>query len=435
VFQVNILPSKNAPRLGGKARSRRTWFALTTAQVVFLWFALPSSATDGIEPIDVSMQARARGGADVAVGDSALSQVDNPASLALRPRDLKQFDFSGQLIFPQVHWSGPIDSADSEIKLIPLANVGISIPHNEKLTFGFALHSKAGLAARYHIRHLLIPFWDRQCGADMKDISIMANAGYKLTDKLSIGAGLRAEIVTAKFSTVLGPVDAEFGRGYAYGGGFQLGLHYQATPDLTLGLSYRSPSWLTDVSGGEVEASLFGIGHIGVGKGNIDEFRLPQKITAGAAWDVTDWLKLIGEVRWKNYAKSSLNGCTVATDGLADLRIRLPMGYRDQWIFIVGAEFKLDEHWKFAVGYNYCTNPVPRDHLLPIGSVISQHHVTAGLRYEQDKWWVGGGYILGFTNSLSGNGRSKIPLGIDYALSEVSQTQHHLFLGFGFSWQ
>jgi len=435
VFQVNILPPKNAPRWVGRVRSQQTWTALIIVQVVFLWFALPASATDGIEPIDVSMQARARGGADVAVGDSALSQVDNPASLALRPRDVKQFDFSGQLIMPLVHWSGPIDSADSEIKLVPLANMAISIPHNEKLTFGIALHAKAGLAARYHIRHLLIPFWDRKVNADAKNFSVLFNAGYKLTDKLSIGAGVRAEVLTAKLSTVLGPADVEFGRGYAYGGGFQLGLHYQARPDLALGLGYRSPSWMTDVAGGKAEASLFGFLPVKLGNANLNEFRLPQKITAGVAWDTTDWLKLIGEVRWINYSNSSCNAVTVATDGLADLRLRLPMGYRDQWVFIAGAEFKLDEHWKFAVGYNYCTNPIPSANLLPIASVISQHHITAGLRYEQDKWWVGGGYIFGFTNSISGRGRTRIPLGIDYAMSEITQTQHHIFFGFGFAWK
>ena len=115
--------------------------------------------------IDVSTQARGRGGADVAVGDSALSQVDNPATLALRPRDIKQFDFSGQLIFPVVHWDGPFDDADSEIKILPLGNVGVSFPIDDKLTFGLAMHSKAGLAARYSIRHMMIPFWDRRAAA------------------------------------------------------------------------------------------------------------------------------------------------------------------------------------------------------------------------------------------------------------------------------
>jgi len=421
-------------RFLGKSRSVSAWYAIIAAHAIILAYASLASGTDGIEPIGVSTQSRSRGGADVAVGDSALSQIDNPATLTLRPRDANTFDLAGQLIFPIVHWSGPIDSDDSEIKIVPLANIGASFPINEKLTWGVAFHSKTGLAARYHMKHLLIPFMDRKVGADAKDFNFVANIGYKVNDKLSVGAGIRAEVLTAKFSMVLGPADVEFGRGYAYGGGFQLGLHYQATDSLALGLGYRSPTWMTDVAGGEAEASLFGLGHINLGDVNMNEFRLPQKITVGAAWDATDWLKLVGEVRWINHSNSSCNAVTVATDGLIDLRLRLPMGYRDQWVFIAGAEFKLDQHWKLGVGYNYCTNPISPTNLLPCASVISQHHVTTGIRYEKDDWWVGGGYMLGFTNSLSGRGRTRVPLGIDYALSTIEQTQHHMFFGFGFSW-
>jgi long-chain fatty acid transport protein len=268
----------------------------------------------------------------------------------------------------------------------------------------------------------------------MKDIAIYLNAAYKLTDKLSVGIGARAEVATSKFSMVLGPADLEFGRGYAYGGGFQLGLHYQARDDLTFGLAYRSPSWFGDLSGGDAKVSLFGLLPVPLGSANIDELRLPQRIMAGAAWDATDWLKFIGEARWINYGNSTFHSTTVATDGLIDLRYPLPLGYRDQWAFILGAEFKLDERWTLGVGYHYATAPVPRENLLPMCSILSQHHATIGLRYETERWWVGGGYIVAFRESLRGRGYSDIPLGIDYGLSNMAQTQHSIFVGFGFRW-
>jgi len=296
------------------------------------------------------------------------------------------------------------------------------------------VHSKAGLGSRYNIRHLMIPFMDRRVGSDMKCLGLHFNAAYKLTDKLSVGAGVRAEMASAKFSTVLGPADLEFGRGYAYGGGFQLGLHYQAREDLAFGLAYRSPSWFGDLAGGEGRASLFGLLPLPLGGINIDEVRLAQKVTAGVAWDATDWLKLVGEVRWLNYDNSTYHSTTIAADGLIDLRYPFPMGYQDQWVFAIGAEFKLDEHWTLGTGYNFGTQPVSSSNLLPMGSTIPQHHATVGLRYEKDNWWVGGGYILAFPETLSGGGRSDILLGVDYGLSEIEQTQHSFVLGFGFGW-
>jgi long-chain fatty acid transport protein len=393
-----------------------------------------ATGTDDLEPIGVSMESNARGGADVAVGDSALSQIDNPATLALAYRDKYQFDVAGQLGISIAPWEGPIDSANSERRLFPLCNLGLAIPVDDRLTIGLALHSKAGLGTLYNIRHLMIPFMKRRVGGDLKVIDPQFNLGYKLTEKLSVGAGVRAEMATAEFSTVLGPADLDFGRGYAFGGGCQAGLHYQARQDLSFGLGYRSPTWSGDLAGGDAKASLFGLLPTRLGKGNIDEFRLPQKITAGTAWDATDWLKLVGEVRWLNYSNSTFDATTIATSGLVDLRYPFPLGYLDQWVFIGGAEFKLDDHWTLGVGYHYGTEPVSRSNLLPMGSTVTQHHATVGLRYERERWWVGGGYILAFPTSLRGGGSSDIPLGIDYGLSEIEQTQHVFSVGFGFAW-
>jgi len=391
-------------------------------------------ASNGVEPTGISFQARARGGADVAIGDSALSQIDNPATLSLTPRGRSRFDFAGQFVFPDVRWNSPLGSYQSEVRMIPLADAAVAFPVSDRFTLGLALHAKSGIATRYDARHLLIPLQERRVGSDCKNVGLYLNGAYKLTDKLSVGGGIRGELLTAEFSTVLGPADVDFGRGYAYGLGFQLGMHYQATDTLTLGLGYRSPTWGSDLRGGRARASLLGALSIPLGDANINKVRLPQRVAAGAAWDVTDRCKLVGEVRWLNYSNSIWNNFTVATDGVVDLRVPMPMGYRDQWVFIVGAEFKLDEQWTLGVGYNYGRTPATGKHLLPVGTILAEHHATVGLRYARDQWWVGAGYILGFSSSMGGGGRSMIPLGIDYGASSIEQTQHSLIVGFGFEW-
>ena len=72
--------------------------------------------------------------------------------------------------------------------------------------------------------------------------------------------------------------------------------------------------------------------------------------------------------------------------------------------------------------------------LLPMGSVLAQHHVTVGLRYETDKWWAGLGYVIGLPASLRGNGHSSNVMGLDYAYSTLEQTQQSVLMGFGFRW-
>jgi long-subunit fatty acid transport protein len=393
-----------------------------------------AQAIDAAELISPSTKAQARGGADVAVGDSALSQIDNPATLTLSPRDRYELDIATQMVIAVASFQGPLDSADSDRKFIPIADMAFTAPVDDRLTLGSALHSGTGLASLFNFRHLFIPNMQRRVGSDMKCLNLELNAGYKLTDRLSVGIGGRFDMVTAEFSTVLGPADVEFGRGYAYGGGYQLGLHYRLRDDLAFGLAYRSPSWLSDLSGGHGRASLLGLLPVPLGAVSIEPSELPQRISAGLAWDATDWLKLVGEVRWLNWSNSVLHRLAIDADGLIDLRYPMPLGYRDQWVFIAGAEFKLSKCWRLGVGYHYATQAVPGENMLPEGSAIAHQHLTAGLRYERDQWWVGVGYLLAFPETLRGTGWSNIPLGLEYGFSEITQAQHILCTGFGFRW-
>jgi long-subunit fatty acid transport protein len=400
------------------------------------WFGLPRLAlgVDGVEGIASNPKAEVRGGGDVAVGDSALSQIDNPATLALAPRGVEQLDFAARLAFLVTSWQGPLDSADSEKRNVMGGEAAYALPIDDRLTVGAAFHARLGTGTRFDFRHLLIPYMQRRVGSDMDGGDLEFNAAYRLTKELSVGAGARLDVTTARFSAVLGPGDLDFGRGYAYGGGFSLGLHYKVRDDLALGLAYHSPSWLTDLAGGHGQASFLGLFPVPLGAVSMETPQLPQKIAAGLAWDATHRLKLVGEVRWLNYSNSMFHEFTVAADGLVDLRYPVPLGYRDQWAFMAGGEYKLTERWKIAGGYHYATQAVPAENLIAEGSAIPQHHLTSGLRYERDKWWVGIGYIVAFPETMHGTGWSNIPLGFDYGVSEIRQSQHIISTGFGFRW-
>lgn len=423
----------NVVRIGPAQRIERGAAAFV-GLIGLLASASAALASNAIEPIGVSVQARARGGTDVAVGDTALSQIENPATLTLLQPEVYRLDASGQVMFSHYEWSRPLGSADSENNVPPFANVGLAMPVNEKLRLGLAFHSKSGVMTRYHIRHTMMAFTKQRVMSDMKNGAVVFNAAYQVTPKLSLGAGVRAELLTAKYDTVLGSADIEFGRGYAIGGGYQVGLHYQSREDLAFGLAYRSPSWFPDLSGGEGKAILSGAVPVSLGDINQDEPRLPQRIAGGVAWDATDWLKLIGEIRWINYSNSLGNSATYATDGLVDLRLPVNLEYDDQWVFAVGSEFKLSKHWRLGLGYNYGTNPISPSRVMPISANAIEHHITTGLRYETERWWVGGGCILGIPASVTSDPVSLIPLGIDYGFGTIRHVQHSIFFGFGYSW-
>jgi long-subunit fatty acid transport protein len=399
-------------------------------------------AADGVEPIGISMPAQARGGADVAVGDTALSQIDNPATLSLQPAEHIRFDVTGELFMPRTRWTNPINDTRSNVRHIPIGHAGLSFRRTGPITFGVAFESKAQFASRFRIRPWLLSARRRTIDADMREFSLSFNAAWAATEKLSIGAGVRVEGATSSFKTINGPVWADFGRGRAIGAGFQLGVHYRLLDTVAVGLAYRSPTWFQDLTGDDSTATLAGESRgatlaflpINLGTGTIDNVRLPQRLAAGVAWEATEWLLLVTEARWINYSASTLNEGTFRFAGPIEWHVDSPVGYRDQWAVMAGAEFKLDEHWRLGTGYHYATNPVHRSELVPTAAMIAQHHATIGLRYEAERWWAGIGYVLGFHNDLSSTWRSGVPLGLDFSRGEIHQTQHSVVVGFGLSW-
>jgi long-subunit fatty acid transport protein len=102
---------------------------------------------------------------------------------------------------------------------------------------------------------------------------------------------------------------------------------------------------------------------------------------------------------------------------------------------MVGGDYKLTQNWIASAGYHFCTSPVARANVLPMGSTTWQHHMSIGLRYETPKWWAGCGYTIAFPTWLRGSGWSKIPLGFDYGRAEMTQLENAIVLGGGYTFK
>ena len=186
----------------------RRWAAVW---LLVLGLARAALATDGVEPIGISTQSLMRGGTDVAIGDSALSQIDNPATLMLLPRSI---DASGELLMPLTKWRGLYDTAESSAKALPLGHAAFATPVKDRFAFGLAFWSKEQLDTNFRIRSTNIPFHERHTYANMRDFGFGPSAAVRVNDALSLGAGMRLELVTGEFTSLAGPEQIHFGRGY-----------------------------------------------------------------------------------------------------------------------------------------------------------------------------------------------------------------------------
>ena len=230
-------------------------------------------------------------------------------------------------------------------------------------------------------------------------IDINPNVAYKVSEKLSIGAGVslqyaKAELGQAKIVGQDPRNGSTFGidsvvNGDSWSWGWNIGLMYQPTETLRFGLAYRS-NVCHDAEGDlkishNIPADLASMNNqLGpvYGVANLisreyDDFkvrvRTPDTIMATATWEATDDLRLSGLVRWAKW--SNLGALHIHSSGI-QLKNMYMSGnasdiqenkyeWKDTWLFSVGADYRLNNNWTIRGGLAYETGAVDKEELRP----------------------------------------------------------------------
>lgn len=182
-----------------------------------------------------------------AVAQDASTVYFNPAGMTLLPD--RQLVVAGHLIKPRAEFSGTVtpnigggsggDAGDWA--LVPNAYFAYRL--TPEVHLGIGLNSPFGLKTEYDSdwigRYQAID-------SEVKTININPSIAYKVSDTLSLGAGLNVQWIEATLThrQPLGlppaPVPRMEIKGDDYGWGYNLGALWQLTPATRIGLSYRS---------------------------------------------------------------------------------------------------------------------------------------------------------------------------------------------------
>ena len=201
-------------------------------------------------------------------------------------------------------------------------------------------------------------------------IDINPNLAYKVSDKLSIGAGLSLQYAKAELGQTtdvpgMGKVDGVV-NGDSWSWGWNIGLMYQPTETLRFGLAYRS-NVCHDAEGDMKRTGQPGtmLGTM-MGSERFDDFevrvRTPDTIMATATWEATDDLRLSGLIRWAKW--SNLGTLNIKSSGF---NTALTPGatsklneyyWQDTWLFSVGADYRVNNNWTLRGGLAYETGAV-----------------------------------------------------------------------------
>jgi long-chain fatty acid transport protein len=236
--------------------------------------------------------------------------------------------------------------------------------------------------------------------ASVSFLAIQPVVSLELTDRLAVAGGPVISAGSASFSPAFfapGPKDA-FGLSTFpaatnarpfWGGGFQLGLLFQANDDWNFGFSYKSPVWQEKWSFNASTPDL-APRRIGI------QAQIPAIYSWGIAYKGLPKTLLDVDLRYIDYANTSLFGQKVVDGGL---------GWRSVFVVALGGQYQATDRLTLRAGYLYNTNPIPATNTLfnIQAPAIIQNTLTMGGSFQvTENVTLSLAWMHGFRNSIEG---------------------------------
>jgi len=264
-------------------------------------------------------------------------------------------------------------------------NAFFTMAINPNLSFGLALNVPFGLKTEYD------PAWRGRFLAiksEIKTVNLNPSIAYKLSNTVSIGAGVSVQKLEADLTSVTG-LGTQRLEADDIGYGFNLGVMVQATPSTRIGAAYRSA----------IKYDLEGDVKFSGSPASAAQIRADLEVPASASLSVFSAIspkwEIMADATWTGWSSlKSLNVacasvsflvCPAVGAPLAGLVPTIPFNWKDTWRFGVGTNYKLSDQTKLRFGIAFDetpTNDVDRTPRLPDED---RTWVALGVQYKPSK--------------------------------------------------
>jgi long-chain fatty acid transport protein len=350
-------------------------FVLASASISLLLFVSHASAAGFALP--------EQGAAAMGMGSAFVGQADDASAVWYNPAGITQLDgirLMGGAVFIYPTFShdnndGTTDTA-SRAAHVP-ATMYATYKMTDRISLGFGVNNPFGMATDWHTN------------SETREVALLSqviatefnpNVAFKITDKLSIAAGVEYVYMSANLTNnyMVGPflTNAQLsGSGDGWGG--NIAVLYKISDSLSTGLSYRS----------RVEIKVKGNAQIQFGGSTLQAspattfITLPDLLSWGVSYKATDKLTLnadLGYTWWSTYDEIIVTSPNAAFNKTYDKQ------WKDVWNFRIGGQYKVTDNWKIRAGYQYDQTPVP-DHYFETRVPDSNRHGFS----------IGTGYSIG----------------------------------------
>lgn len=339
---------------------------------------------------------RAYAGAGI-VGDDLSAVHYNPAGMTL----LEGTRFQAGTTWIALNADFNSDSGDADEngrlkgQMIPAGYVTHQV--NDKVWLGFAMTVPFGMGTEYDRNW---KYGNRGTSAKIYTFDMNPNIAYKVSDFISVGAGVSVQYAKAKLGMNIGQSGASLLHGKveadSWDWGYNLGIMLSPSDKLRFGLSYRSA--IKHEADGDVKLSnvnakvlngMFG-NQLGESAGLIARLldgqtvgtsatlKTPDTVMLTATWETTEKLRLSGLIRWANWSNfddltlendipsgigaiagnSPSLGAAVAGLSAKLKEVSIENKWQDTWLFSVGADYRINDAFTIRGGLAYETSPI-----------------------------------------------------------------------------
>lgn len=272
-------------------------------------------------------------------------------------------------------------------------NGTISHQVDDKLTVGMSLNVPYGMITKYDEQ------WagsDHGVTSKVMSTTVTPMIAYKLTDKLSVGAGLQMQYVKARLTnSVYSEVthskigDAAL-EGDAFDVGYQLSALYELDKDTRFGINYRSE--INHKLKGEIESdNAHTLVNSMLNQDISARLDTPAMLSVGGYHQINDKWAVMAEyqrVFWSSFESLDIVGDSYHKAGTGlpasggGLLSSTKENWRDTNFFAVGASYQIDDQWKLRLGLAKDEGAARKSQRTPRIPDSDRTWYSAGLTYE-----------------------------------------------------
>jgi long-chain fatty acid transport protein len=313
----------------------------------------------------------------------------------------------------------------------PNLKLGIAMTGN----FGMPLNYDDNWAGRYYVQK-----------ATMLGMSLLPTAAYKVSDTLSVGAGLNAMYGIYKNQVAVNNINPLYGDGQlrlkdeTWGWGGNVGVLFEPDAHTRFGLVWNSqinldfsaPLQYSNLAPGTEQAlKRLGLLDAGLSVG----IKVPQGVMLSAYAETSERWALLGSVGWQQWSKFGQVELGI-TDVTNPTQVVTAIPFKDTWHVAAGAQYRYSEPWLVNFGIAY-DSAFQSGNVSPLMPANSAWRFGAGAQQQLDRksfWGFAAEYAYGGSLDVANSGKPVIQGGRGDLVGSFNNTGS-IFLSAYYNWK